>query len=115
LEILRFDDTNPDAEKEEYFVAIEETIRWLGFTPSRITYASDYFQRLYDLSEELIKKEKAYVCHCTDAETKPQRGGEDGSTPRYRCEHANQDVETNLASSAACATASTSPRRPGCA
>jgi glutaminyl-tRNA synthetase len=36
------------------------------------------------------------VCHCTDAETKLQRGGEDGSTPRYRCEHANQDVETNI-------------------
>ncbi|SPQ23776.1 a900eebf-6572-4ee1-9d9a-6aace5805f34 [Thermothielavioides terrestris] len=94
--ILRFDDTNPDVEKEEYFVAIEETIRWLGFVPSKITYASDYFQRMYDLAEELIKKEKAYVCHCDEAATKLQRGGEDGSTPRYRCEHADQDVETNL-------------------
>lgn len=94
--ILRFDDTNPDAEKEEYFVAIRETIRWLGFTPSRITYASDNFQRMYDLAEELIMKEKAYVCHCDEVETKLQRGGEKGSMPRYRCEHAEQDVETNL-------------------
>ncbi|KAL7812784.1 tRNA synthetases class I, catalytic domain-containing protein [Trichoderma gracile] len=94
--ILRFDDTNPDAEKGEYFVAIEETIRWLGFTPSEITYASDNYQRMYDLAEKLIKMEKAYVCHCDDVETKKQRGGEDGLSPRYRCEHANQDVETNL-------------------
>ncbi|PTB53252.1 hypothetical protein M431DRAFT_146214 [Trichoderma harzianum CBS 226.95] len=94
--ILRFDDTNPDAEKGEYFVAIEDTIKWLGFTPSEITYASDNYQRMYDLAEELIKMEKAYVCHCDDVETKKQRGGEDGLSPRYRCEHAKQDVETNL-------------------
>ncbi|GAB1310675.1 Glutaminyl-tRNA synthetase [Madurella fahalii] len=95
--ILRFDDTNPDAEKEEYFIAIEETIRWLGFAPSKITYSSDNFQRMYNLAEELIKKGKAYVCHCKDTDTKLQRGGEDGSNPRYRCEYANQDAETNLA------------------
>ena len=68
----------------------------MGFTPAEITYASDNFQRLYDLAEKLITLEKAYVCHCNDTETKLQRGGEDGSKPRYRCEHANQDVETNL-------------------
>ncbi|TVY27491.1 Glutamine--tRNA ligase [Lachnellula hyalina] len=94
--ILRFDDTNPDKEKEEYFVAIQETIRWLGFTPSEITYASDNFQRLYDLAEELIKQGNAYVCHCDEAETKRQRGGEKGSIPRYRCADASQDVEANL-------------------
>ncbi|KAK3313490.1 tRNA synthetases class I, catalytic domain-containing protein [Apodospora peruviana] len=94
--ILRSDDTNPDAEKEEYFVAIKETIRWLGFSPSQITYASDYFQRMYDLAEELIRKEKVYVCHCGASETKLQRGGEDGTSKRYRCEHADQNVETNL-------------------
>ncbi|KAI1162233.1 glutaminyl-tRNA synthetase [Nemania serpens] len=94
--ILRFDDTNPDAEKEEYFVAIKETIQWLGFAPAQITYASDNFQRMYDLAEALIRLERAYVCHCNEAETKLQRGGEDGSSPRYRCEHAEQDVETNL-------------------
>src|SRR5690606_25640223 len=52
------DDTNPDAEKEEYFVAIEETIRWLGFAPSKITYASGNFQHMYDLAEDLLKRRK---------------------------------------------------------
>ncbi|ROW03033.1 hypothetical protein VMCG_05699 [Cytospora schulzeri] len=70
--ILRFHDTNPDAEKEEYFVAIKETIRWLGFTPFKITYASDNFQRMYDLAEELIKKEKAYFRGMRDGEYAPQ-------------------------------------------
>lgn len=51
---------------------------------------------MYDLAEALIKKEKAYVCHCNETEIKLQRGGEEGVTPRYQCEHANQDVETNL-------------------
>ncbi|KAI0129620.1 tRNA synthetases class I, catalytic domain-containing protein [Xylariales sp. AK1849] len=90
-----FDDTNPDAEKEEYCTSIKDIIRWLGYTPADITYASDNFQRMYDLAEELIKQEKAYVCHCNEAETKMQRGGEDGSIPRYRCKHAKQDIETN--------------------
>ncbi|TQS33606.1 hypothetical protein Golomagni_06043, partial [Golovinomyces magnicellulatus] len=85
-----------DAEKEEYVRSIKETIRWLGFTPSKITYSSDHFQRLYDLAEELIRLNKVYVCHCNEAETKLQRGGEDGATPRYRCAHAEQSVETNL-------------------
>ena len=62
---LRFDDTNPGEEEERYFIAIEEIVRWLGFTPVRVTYSSDNFQRLYDLAEELIKKDGAYVCHCS--------------------------------------------------
>ncbi|TGJ82899.1 hypothetical protein E0Z10_g5851 [Xylaria hypoxylon] len=70
----RFNDTNPDAEKEGYFVAIKDTIQRLGFTPAEITYAFDNFQRLYDLSEELVKLEKAYVCHYNEPETKIQRG-----------------------------------------
>ncbi|KAI5928103.1 glutaminyl-tRNA synthetase [Camillea tinctor] len=93
---LRFDDTNPEAEEEQYFTAIEDIIRWLGFTPYAVTYSSDNFQKLYDLAEKLIGLGKAYVCHCNDTEIKLQRGGERGSSPRYRCEHANQDVETNL-------------------
>ncbi|KAH6893490.1 tRNA synthetases class I, catalytic domain-containing protein [Thelonectria olida] len=95
--ILRFDDTNPDEEEEVYFEWIIKIVKWLGFTPSAITYSSDYFQRLFDLAKELIKKEKAYVCHCGEAEIKLQRGGKEGKEgPRYRCKHAEQDVETNL-------------------
>ncbi|KAH9889624.1 glutaminyl-tRNA synthetase-like protein [Xylariomycetidae sp. FL2044] len=92
---LRYDDTNPEAEEEKYFVAIEEMVRWLGFSPVKITYSSDNFQRLYDLAEKLIELEKAYVCHCDDPEIKAQRGGENHG-PRFRCAHADQSVETNL-------------------
>ncbi|KAJ8121974.1 hypothetical protein ONZ43_g1713 [Nemania bipapillata] len=93
---LRMDDTNPEAEEERYFVAIEEMVRWLGFTPRAVTYSSDNFQKLYDLAEKLIEVEKAYVCHCNDEEIKAQRGGENHG-PRFRCSHAEQSVETNLA------------------
>ncbi|KAL4897957.1 tRNA synthetases class I, catalytic domain-containing protein [Aspergillus ambiguus] len=95
--ILRFDDTNPDAEEERYFHAIEDIVHWLGFTPYKVTYSSDNFQRLYDLAEKLIELGKGYVCHCSEADLKLQRGGEDGKTPRFQCDHASQDVETNLA------------------
>jgi glutaminyl-tRNA synthetase len=61
---LRFDDTNPEAEEEKYFTAIKEMIEWLGFKPCAITYSSDNFDKLYEKAEELIKLEKAYVCHC---------------------------------------------------
>jgi len=92
---LRFDDTNPEAEEEKYFTAIKEIVEWLGFKPKEITYSSDNFDKLYEKAEELIKLDKAYVCHCGDAEIKAQRGGEERG-PRFRCEHANQSVETNL-------------------
>ncbi|KAI1276809.1 glutaminyl-tRNA synthetase-like protein [Xylaria sp. FL0933] len=93
---LRMDDTNPEAEDEKYFVAIEEMVQWLGFTPKAVTYSSDNFQRLYDLAERLIELGKAYVCHCNDDEIKAQRGGENHG-PRFRCAHAERSVDENLA------------------
>ncbi|KKK20320.1 hypothetical protein AOCH_002259 [Aspergillus ochraceoroseus] len=95
--IVRFDDTNPEAEEEKYFTAIEDIIQWLvaGFKPHSITHSSDHFQKLYDLAEKLIKIGKAYVCHCSDTEIKLQRGGEKGGA-RYRCKDAEQDIDTNL-------------------
>ncbi|GKT59595.1 glutaminyl-tRNA synthetase [Colletotrichum tofieldiae] len=93
---LRYDDTNPEKEEERYFTAIEEMVRWLGFTPYKITYSSDNFQKLYDLAEKMITLEKAYVCYCGDTEIKLQRGGEKGASPRFRCEHANHTVDENL-------------------
>ncbi|KAK9785888.1 hypothetical protein SCARD494_11557 [Seiridium cardinale] len=92
---LRYDDTNPEAEEEKYFVAIEEMVRWLGFSPYKITYSSDNFDKLYALAERLIELERAYVCHCNDEEIKAQRGGENHG-PRFRCSHAEKTVETNL-------------------
>ena len=62
---LCFDDTNPAGEQEQYFVAIEEMVKWLGFEPKRITYSSDNFDHLYALAEALIEKGRAYVCHCS--------------------------------------------------
>ncbi|KAK1759198.1 tRNA synthetases class I, catalytic domain-containing protein [Echria macrotheca] len=94
---LRYDDTNPEAEEEIYFTAIEDMVRWLGFSPHAITYSSDNFQKLYDLAEKLINLGKAYVCYCDDEEIKKQRGGEKGASPRYRCKHADQTPEYNLA------------------
>jgi glutaminyl-tRNA synthetase len=62
---LRFDDTNPEAEEERYFEAIKEMVNWLGFKPFKVTYSSDNFDKLYELAEELIRREKAYICHCS--------------------------------------------------
>lgn len=62
---MRYDDTNPEKEEARYFESILETIRWLGFEPWKITYSSDRFEELFNLAVELIKRDKAYVCHCT--------------------------------------------------
>ena len=60
---LRFDDTNPTKEEQEYVDSIREDIKWLGFDwEGREFYASDYFDRLYEFAVILIKKGKAYVC-----------------------------------------------------
>lgn len=60
---FRYDDTNPEAESEEYIDAIADTIRWLGYTPAKVTYSSEYFDELYELALKLIRKGRAYVCH----------------------------------------------------
>lgn len=58
---LRYDDTNPSAEKEEYFESIKDIVAWLGFKPVAITHSSDYFDRLYELAEELIRRDGKYL------------------------------------------------------
>lgn len=63
--ILRFDDTNPQGEESKYFDSIDDIVKWLGFKPVRATNASDNFDKLYQLAEELIRRDGAYVCHCT--------------------------------------------------
>ena len=96
---LRFDDTNPEAEEEIYFTKIEEIVRWLGFDPTRITYSSDCFDKLYELAEKLIGVDGAYICHCTPDDLKDQRGGIDvkNKKPRYGCAHRDRPVEESLA------------------
>jgi len=72
---LRFDDTNPETEEEEYINAIMEDVKWLGFDWGKHLYfASDYFEKMYEYAEELIKKGKAYVCSLSPEEVKKTRG-----------------------------------------
>ncbi|KAI4379144.1 hypothetical protein MLD38_005480 [Melastoma candidum] len=70
---LRYDDTNPEAEKKEYIDHIKEIVDWMGWKPFKITYASDYFQDLYELAVELIRRGRAYVDHQTPDEIKEYR------------------------------------------
>ncbi|AZA60986.1 glutamine--tRNA ligase/YqeY domain fusion protein [Chryseobacterium indoltheticum] len=58
---LRFDDTNPEKEEQEFVDSIMKDVEWLGFKWDKVLYASDYFQQLYDWAVQLIKEEKAYV------------------------------------------------------
>ena len=84
---LRFDDTNPTRESEEYAAAIERDVRWLGFDWSdRLTHASDYFDKLYDVAEALIEDGKAYVDSLTAGEIRELRGTlkEAGRNSPYR-------------------------------
>ncbi|KAL4795219.1 hypothetical protein BDV19DRAFT_378927 [Aspergillus venezuelensis] len=71
----------------EYFTAIADIVSWLGFEPVRVTYSSDYFDRLYELAEELILK---------GIEITLQRGGGKGVTPRYACPHRDRPMEESL-------------------
>ncbi|KAL4852916.1 Glutamine--tRNA ligase [Chlorella vulgaris] len=70
---LRLDDTNPEAEKEEFVDHILDNVRWLGWTPSKITYCSDYFDDLLHLAVKLIDKGLAYVDHQTPEEIRRTR------------------------------------------
>jgi len=59
--ILRYDDTNPEAEKEEFFTGIVRDVEWLGHKPKMVTWSSDHFPTLYNFAVVLIKRGKAYV------------------------------------------------------
>ncbi|HLT90910.1 MAG TPA: glutamine--tRNA ligase/YqeY domain fusion protein [Woeseiaceae bacterium] len=92
---LRFDDTNPGKEKEEYVVAIQEDVRWLGFDwEDRLTHASDYFEQLYEAAERLIRMGKAYVDSLSAEEIRAYRGTltEPGRDSPWR----NRSVDENL-------------------
>eukprot|EP00178_Gracilaria_changii_P003504 TRINITY_DN151_c0_g2_i12.p1 TRINITY_DN151_c0_g2~~TRINITY_DN151_c0_g2_i12.p1 ORF type:complete len:784 (+),score=125.94 TRINITY_DN151_c0_g2_i12:2967-5318(+) len=88
--ILRFDDTNPTVEKTEYIEAIIEMVKWMGHEPVRITYSSDYFEELYNLAVELIKRGKAYVCHQTGDEI--SKGRKDGAASPWRDRSVDENV-----------------------
>jgi glutaminyl-tRNA synthetase len=91
---LRYDDTNPTKEEQEYVDSIREDVRWLGADwEDRELYASDYFDQLYEWAEQLIKAGKAYVCDLTAEQIAEYRGGlKGGRESPYR----NRSVEENL-------------------
>jgi glutaminyl-tRNA synthetase len=91
---LRFDDTNPEKEEQEYVDSIQKDVHWLGFDWERLCYASDYFGQLYEWALKLIKAGKAYVDDLTADEIRQHRGTltEPGKDSPYR----NRAVEENL-------------------
>jgi glutaminyl-tRNA synthetase len=91
---LRFDDTNPEKEEQEYVDSIMADVRWLGFEWERTCYASDYFGQLYEWALQLIKAGKAYVDDLSADEIRQHRGTltEPGKDSPYR----NRSVEENL-------------------
>jgi glutaminyl-tRNA synthetase len=92
---LRFDDTNPTKEEQEYVDSIMADVRWLGFDwEDRLYFASDYFQQMYDYAVHLVKTGKAYVCSLTAEEIREYRGTltEPGKESPYR----NRSIEENL-------------------
>ena len=92
---LRFDDTNPSKEEIEYVESIKQDVKWLGFDwQDNLFFASDYFDKLYEFAEQLIKRGKAYVCDLSAEEIRRYRGTltEPGTDSPYR----NRSEEENL-------------------
>jgi len=91
---LRFDDTNPEKEEQEYVDSIQTDVRWLGFQWDRLCYASDYFDQLFEWAVQLVKAGKAYVDDLTAEEIRQHRGTltEPGKDSPYR----NRSIEENL-------------------
>jgi len=92
---LRMDDTNPTTEDLEYVEAIQRDVRWLGFDwADKMFFASDYYERLYEFAEELVRRGKAYVCSLSEEDTRKYRGTvtEPGTPSPFR----DRSVEENL-------------------
>ncbi|CAG9466261.1 unnamed protein product [Pedinophyceae sp. YPF-701] len=87
---LRFDDTNPEAEKQEFIDHIQDIVQWMGWKPWKVTHASYYFQQLYELAVKLIKVGKAFVCHQTAEQVKEYR------EKRLPSPYRERPVEENL-------------------
>jgi glutaminyl-tRNA synthetase len=93
---LRFDDTNPEKEEQEYVDSIIRDVRWLGFDwDQRMFYASDYFDQLYEWAQQLIKSEKAFVCDLSAEEIRKTRGTltEPGTNSPYRERSAEENLD----------------------
>src|SRR5690625_7418792 len=94
---LRFDDTNPEKENEEYVNSIKEDVQWLGYQwHGEVRFTSDYFEQLYQWAVHLIEQGNAYVCHLSPDEAREYRGTltEPGVNSPYR----DRSVEIGRAS-----------------
>jgi glutaminyl-tRNA synthetase len=92
---LRYDDTNPVKEEQEYIEAIQRDVAWLGFHwGEHLYFASDYFEQMYQWAEKLIRKGLAYVCDCSPEELREKRGTL--TEPGVPCPHRTRSVEENL-------------------
>ena len=92
---LRFDDTNPTKEDEEYVEAIKEDIQWLGYQWGNIYYASDYFQQLWDFAIRLIEEGKAYIDEQTSEQIAQQKGTP--TQPGIESPYRDRPIEESLA------------------
>ena len=92
---LRFDDTNPISEEEEYVRSIQEDVKWLGYDWNNLCFASDYFQQFYEYALYLIDKDKAYVCDLTPEEIRKSRGSlkKPGQESPYRKRPVNENLD----------------------
>ena len=91
---LRFDDTNPSKEGDEYVQAIQDDLKWLGVVPDKICFGSDYFDQCYEFALKLIKDGKAFVCDLSKEEIEKYRGTL--TTPGIESPYRNRSVEENL-------------------
>ncbi len=91
---LRFDDTNPVKEDEEFVRSIQEDIAWLGFEWEQLYFASDFFDEMYERAVRLIRKGKAYVCDLTAEQIRETRGTL--TEPGQNSPHRDRSVEENL-------------------
>jgi glutaminyl-tRNA synthetase len=88
--LLRYDDTNPEAEKKEYIDSILNDVKWMGYSPAQVTYSSDNFDKLYAFAEQLISQGDAYVCDLEMEEMREQRRNKVDSPFR------NRSIEENM-------------------
>ncbi|HYB04883.1 MAG TPA: glutamate--tRNA ligase, partial [Nitrososphaerales archaeon] len=88
--MVRFDDTNPAAEKKEFYGAFIESLDWLGIKPDQVKNASDDMEKFYHVARQLIEKFSAYVCSCTQEKMRELRG------TGLPCEHRSQSAQENF-------------------
>lgn len=91
---LRYDDTNPLAEDEEFVNSIEEDVHWLGFEWDQLLYASDYFETMYECAIRLIEDDKAFICELTSDEIRATRGTL--TEPGTNSPHRDRPIEESL-------------------